>query len=141
MILVRSFAACAALSISLLAVGCDQVATDELEPTSVQTLSAEEQGLVDFLADHELSTEEVLDVECGLRSDSARNIDRFRRGPDDVYGTEDDREIDSEDTLDSIRQVGPATIDRLYDCAEDLDYMDDEVEDFDDQGDDCDGDC
>ena len=140
MFLIRPLLALTALA--ALSLGCDHVdVTDELPPSSTP-LTVEERGLVDFLADHELSTEEVLDVECGLRSNAAHSIDRYRRGPDERYGTDDDREIDSEQTLDAIHQVGPATIDQLYDCAEELGYIDDDLED-DDLEDDtrCDDDC
>lgn len=133
MFLIRPAAAVAALlSITTLASGCDTVPTDDgLDAEPSPALSIEEQGLVDFLADYELSSEDVLDHECGLRSDAARNIDRFRRGPDERYGTDDDRTIDSELTLDSIRQVGPTTIDQVYDCAETLGYIADELDDDD----------
>lgn len=134
MFLIRPLAALVAATI--LCVGCDHVdVTEDLQPSS--TLTIEEQGLVDFLADYELSTEEVLDVECGLRSNAARNIDRYRRGPDERYGTDDDREITSEEILDAIHQVGPSTIEQLYDCAEELGYVDDELDDDELDDDEC----
>jgi hypothetical protein len=102
-----------------LVLGCD--GTNPLEPTWFR--SAEEDGLVAFLADHEVSTQQVLDIDCALRSDSAGYIDDFRTGPDEQYGTADDQVIDSEATLDSIYFVGPATIARLYDCAEEFGYI------------------
>lgn len=85
--------------------------------------SSAEAGLVAFLADHEVSTLHVLDVDCALRSDSAGHIDDFRAGPDAQHGTADDQVIDSEATLDSIYFVGPATIARLYECAEAFGYV------------------
>ena len=107
---------------SLLCTACDTTPVDvesELVATTLRT-TAEEQGLLDFLADHEVSTEDVLDDDCAIRSDSAKHIDRFRTGQDKTYGTADDQVIDSEATLDSIHMVGPWTIEQLYTCAEDL---------------------
>ncbi|MCA9656165.1 MAG: hypothetical protein KC501_40045 [Myxococcales bacterium] len=132
MFLIRPLMALVAMS--FLSSGCDHVdvSSDGLpEPTSSELSSPREDALVDFLADYELSSEELLDEECGLRSDAANNIDRYRRGPDERYGTDDDRTIDSELALDSIRQVGPSTIEQLYACAEAFGYAaecDDELD-------------
>ncbi|MCX4247886.1 hypothetical protein [Paraliomyxa miuraensis] len=102
----------------ILVIGCD------VEPSSsMRFRSAAEDGLVAFLGDHEVSTQDVLDFDCALRSDTARYIDDFRTGPDELYGTADDQVIDSEATLDSIYFVGPASIAKLYDCAELFGYI------------------
>lgn len=123
---IRPWVALAALLLP--SVACDPATNDGLSSEPTELRPATEQGLIELLADYHLSTEEVLDLECGLRSNAARNIDRFRRGPDERYGTEDDRTIDSERTLDSIDQVGPTTIEQLYACAEDLGYIDDDCD-------------
>ena len=112
------------LAASPLCLGCD-VEPDEgeaLGPLALRTGDAEA-GLVAFLADYEISTQAVLDVDCAIRSDSAAYIDQYRRGDDHDYGTADDQLIDSEATLDSIYFVGPSTIDRLYECAEAFGYV------------------
>ncbi|MEX1363619.1 MAG: hypothetical protein AB1Z98_10855 [Nannocystaceae bacterium] len=118
--------ALAALLLPLAA--CNPATNDGLSSEPTELRPASEQGLIELLGDYHLSTEEVLDLECGLRSNAARNIDRFRRGPDERYGTDDDRIIDSERTLDSIEQVGPTTIEQLYACAEELGYIDDDCD-------------
>ena len=41
----------------------------------------------------------VLDIDCGIRSDAARNIIAHRDGPDGTPGTSDDNLFDSEDEL------------------------------------------
>lgn len=108
------------VSTTLSVLGCD-AAPVEVRP-QLRTATPEE-GLVAFLADHEVSTQQVLDVDCALRSDTAAYIDDFRTGPDEQYGTADDQVIDSEATLDSIYFVGPWSIAQLYDCAEAFGYI------------------
>ena len=74
--------------------------------------AAEEAGMVAFLADTAVSTRDVLDFDCGLYSDSAKHIDLYRQGKAGGDGS-----IDSEAELDSVHQVGPATIDAVYACT------------------------
>jgi hypothetical protein len=104
-----------------LALGCDPSPVSDHAP--VFRNSSDEAGLTSFLNDYEVSTEQVLDDACAIRSDSAKHIDKFRRGQDNDYGTDDDQLIDSEATLDSIHMVGPATIARLFECAEAFGYI------------------
>jgi hypothetical protein len=111
-----------------LLLGCDPVAVDDEspgrpQPASFRASAEEEAGLVAFLADYQVSTLQVLDFDCALRSDTAGYIEDFRTGPDEQHGTADDQVIDSEATLDSIYFVGPASITRLYECAEAFGYM------------------
>jgi hypothetical protein len=108
---------------SILAFGCNIESSDEVSVSSSALIT--EAGLVAFLGDYNVSTLSVLDFDCAIRSDSARNIDYYRRGFDLVYGTADDRTIDSEAELDSIFMVGPWTIAQLYSCAESYGYGDD----------------
>jgi hypothetical protein len=104
---------------STLAFGCNIESADE---ASTSTSAITEAGLVEFLNAYTVSTLHVLDFDCAIRSDSARYIDDYRRGPDLAYGTADDRTIDSEAELDSIYMVGPWTIDQLGTCAETFGY-------------------
>lgn len=81
-------------------------------------------GMLAFVNDYAVSTRDVLDFDCALYSDTAMHIDKYRSGKDKTYGTSDDRTIDDEAELDGIHQVGPASIDALYDCAEVFGYID-----------------
>jgi len=105
---------------STLAFGCNIESGDEVGLSTSAIIT--EAGLVEFLGDYNVSTLPVLDFTCALRSDSARNIDNYRQGADLIYGTADDRTIDSEAELDSIYMVGPWTITQLYTCAEGFGY-------------------
>jgi len=105
---------------SSLALGCDTEPADLGSDASAFRIA--EADLMAFLNDYGVSTQSVLDFECAIRSDAAQNIDLYRRGTDGVYGTGDDRTIDSEVELDSIYRVGPATITLLYTCAEEFGY-------------------
>ena len=82
-----------------------------------------EVGMLAFVNDHPVSTFEVLDDDCSLYSNAATNIDEYRAGDDLIYGTADDRTLQSEEELDAISRVGPATIAALYACAESFGYI------------------
>lgn len=80
-------------------------------------------GLLSFLNDGEIASFQTLDVLCGLGSDSADLLVSHRDGPDGVPGTADDRPFESQAEVENVRRVGPWTIRRLVDCAEDLGYL------------------
>jgi hypothetical protein len=82
-----------------------------------------EQGLVDFLNAWAISTIDVLDHECGLRSDSAVEIDLFRAGPSGTYGDGDDARFGSEADVLAVPMVGVASLERLYVCAYDSGFI------------------
>ncbi|RME29977.1 MAG: hypothetical protein D6806_00735 [Deltaproteobacteria bacterium] len=81
-------------------------------------LVADRDGLLAFVNDPYLATFDRLDGECGLRSDSARNIVAHRDGQDGRHGTGDDDPFNDLQELDSLPMVGLDTIGALYTCAE-----------------------
>lgn len=86
--------------------------TDDVEPDSqLAALSAgPSQGLVDFVNDETSTDMHRLDVECAIRSDSARNILAAR-----PFATAE--------AIDDVRMVGPWTMRRLTNCAWLFGYM------------------
>ena len=74
-------------------------------------------GLLTFVNDAGAVDVDLLNVECGLRADSAANIVRHRDGPDGVAGTCDDDPFGSLPELDGVHMVGDWTLDQLYICA------------------------
>ncbi len=74
--------------------------------------SAEAVGVLRFL-NGPAADVETLDIDAALDVRAARNIVARVRGADAVLGTADDRLLVSIADLDSVSQVGPATIDRL----------------------------
>ena len=85
--------------------------------------TSEEIAALAFLKDHASATFDVLDVDCGLRSDAAASIVAHRNGPDGVPGTADDDPIDSLQELDSIYRVGETTIQQVITCADSFGYL------------------
>ena len=79
--------------------------------------STAEQGLVGFLNAWAISSVDVLDEVCGLRSDSAVEIDVYRAGPGGQYGDGDDALFASEADVMAVNMVGEKSLERLYDCA------------------------
>jgi len=80
-------------------------------------LTMTEEGGVLRLVNDAATTSTVLDVNCALYADSARNIIRQRDGKDKVYPSKDDLPYESIAQLDAVPEVGPATITSLRDCA------------------------
>lgn len=79
-------------------------------------------GLIDFLND--ASTDfEVLDLDVGLDRRAAGNLISHRNGGDDVYGTSDDDLFSSVREVDSVRWVGPRSIERMVKFAEALGFV------------------
>ena len=79
-------------------------------------------GLLDFLNDP--STDfDVLDRDAALDRRAAGNLISHRNGGDDIYGTSDDDLFSSVREVDSVRWVGPRSIERMVDFAESLGFV------------------
>lgn len=85
-------------------------------------LFADEPGLLAFVNDAE-TTLEILDVDCAIRSDSARNVIKARDGRDKIAGTEDDATFGSIRDLEAVKMVGIWTLGQLYNCADNFGYL------------------
>ncbi|MDF1564580.1 MAG: hypothetical protein P1V51_16160 [Deltaproteobacteria bacterium] len=98
---------------------CFPAADDDATPPAVGRYSAETQsGLLAFLNDQVETDQRRLDVDCGLRADTAENLIRHRDGLDGLVGTEDDDLYESVDEVDAVGGVGPASLEKLLQCAE-----------------------
>ena len=116
--------AAAILALALASCGTDESwyqgtsGTDEtVDETSFGLSAYEENGFLAFMNDQQETTFERLDLDCALRSDSARNIIDARDGLDRVPGTADDHIFRSTQEIDAVHMVGPWTMGRLYECA------------------------
>jgi len=108
----RNITAAAILALTLVSCSADDPAA-----RAVFGLTAyEEQGLLAFMNDP-ATTFERLDLDCAIRSDSARNIINTRDGRDGLPGTADDTLFKSAQEIDDVFMVGPWTMGRLYECA------------------------
>jgi len=94
-----------------------EVSLAEDEAQAVSVAMVDEFGFFAFLNDAG-TTFDLLDVDCAIRSDSARQIIKHRDGRDKTLGTADDDLFESVAELDSVPMVGGWTIDRLYECAD-----------------------
>jgi len=81
-----------------------------------------DQGLLDFLNDQVETNETVLDIDCAIRSDSAKHIIKHRDGKDKTPFTADDDLFDSVQEVDNVKMVGSWTIDQLITCAQTRGY-------------------
>lgn len=84
--------------------------------------SADQAGLLRFVNAPE-TTFERLDVDCALRSDSARNIIKHRNGTDKLLGTADDDPFETVEELDGVSMVGEWTMEMLLACAQDFGFV------------------
>ena len=73
-------------------------------------------GLLDFL-NAEATTQNVLDYTVGLDRRAAGNLIAHRDGGDRKWGTSDDDIYNTVDEVDSVRFVGPKTLDRMVGYA------------------------
>lgn len=89
--------------------------------TTAAVQSADEAAALAFLNDR-LTNFDVLDTDCNLRSDSARQIMKYRDGQDKTPGTDDDNLFDSLEELDAVHMVGQWTIDQIKACADSFGY-------------------
>ncbi len=115
---------------TFLAVGCSSAGSErDLRSESLvgqsaeQIQTAEDVAVLAFVNDQQVATLEVLDVDCALRSDGAKNILTVRDGFDGVAGTADDNLFDSVAELDGVPRVGAKTLAQLIECADSYGYM------------------
>jgi len=73
-------------------------------------------GLLDFLNDAATDFE-VLDLDVGLDRRAAGNLISHRNGGDDLFGTSDDDLFSSVREVDSVRWVGPRSIEHMVEFA------------------------
>jgi len=90
--------------------------------TTAAVQSADEAATLAFVNDQALTTFDVLDSDCGLRSDTAQKIIAHRDGADGVAGTADDNLFDDLAELDAVFLVGPAALLQLKACADSFGY-------------------
>jgi hypothetical protein len=90
--------------------------------TTAAVQSADEAAALAFLNDQQLTTFDLLDTDCGLRSDSAQQIIKYRDGLDNTPGTADDNLFDTIAELDTVHRVGQWTIDQVKACADSFGY-------------------
>lgn len=105
-----------------LAAGCAHPHERQTSESSGAMQTADEVSVLAFLNDQQNVTFETLDEECGLRSDSARNIIKHRDGNDKTPGTADDNLFDTMEELDDVSMVGETSLYRLTVCAESYGY-------------------
>ena len=98
---------------------------EEFQLGQKELVLSEEARFMAFLNDAG-TTVELLDTDCGIRSDSAKKIVQYRDGKDKIFGTPDDNLIDSEAELLEISMVGPWTRDQLFECAIAFGWLDEE---------------
>ncbi|MBW2457830.1 MAG: hypothetical protein JRI68_25215 [Deltaproteobacteria bacterium] len=104
--------------------GCTQPTEGEqIQNATAQVKSGKELAVLALLNDRQTATFDVLDVDCAIRKDAARNIIVHRDGQDETPDTADDDLFDSVSELDSVSQVGEWTIDQLTQCADHFGFM------------------
>jgi hypothetical protein len=111
-------------AITVCAGGC-AVAMEEGDPETGAALEisvAQSAGILAFVNDPS-TTFTRLDVDCGLYSDSARKIIKHRDGKDKDYPSADDNRFDDLAELDSVPQVGPATMESIAACAQAFGFL------------------
>jgi len=84
--------------------------------------SPEAIGLLDFLNDAS-TTQDVLDNEIGLDARAASNLISHRDGLDRLHGSDDDNPFDNLAEVDAVPWVGPTTMERLLDYADDQGFV------------------
>lgn len=63
---------------------------------------------------------ELLDIDCGLHADAARNLIAHRDGPDGKHGTADDDLFHSLEEVDAVPQMGIWNVNKLLSCPDRL---------------------
>jgi len=63
---------------------------------------------------------ELLDIDCGLHADAARNLIAHRDGPDGEFGTADDDLFHSLEEVDAVPQMGIWNVNKLLSCPDRL---------------------
>jgi len=105
--------------VAFAAVGCAVPAGEDegAVATAADALTSVENSGILRLVNDKGTTLTVLDVDCALYADSARNIIRYRDGKDKVFPSADDNLYDTIAELDAVPEVGPATLTALRNCA------------------------
>jgi hypothetical protein len=80
-------------------------------------------GLLAFLNDQDAVSQDLLDKDCGIRSNAAANLIDHRDGPDRLTGTADDDLFESLAQVEETNWVGPWTMQQLYLCANQHGYL------------------
>jgi hypothetical protein len=114
--------------LSLTLVGCVTNDLDTWEgdvsasPMGIVSGTPESIGLIDFLNDQ--STDfDLLDLDVGLDRRAAGNLISHRNGGDDMFGTSDDDLFSSVREVDSVRWVGPRSIEKMVEFAVALGFV------------------
>lgn len=112
---------------ALLVAGCgapsDEGQTeDHWTESTPHRQGAEEIGLLALVNDYDQATQQVLDEDCAIRSDAARNIIAHRDGADQSPQTADDDRFDTIEELEGVLRVGERTLELLLACAEGRGY-------------------
>lgn len=78
--------------------------------------SVPELKMLELINDQGYTDLEVLDIDCGLHADAARNLLAHRDGPDGVQGTDDDNLFHSLEEVDAVPQMGIWNVNKLLVC-------------------------
>jgi DNA uptake protein ComE-like DNA-binding protein len=94
---------------------CANVATDT--ETDRLVISPVEVSAVLELVNDKETTAQFLDIEVGLEARAANNIIATRNGADGVFPSADDHTFDSLEEIETVKNVGASTMERLRDYA------------------------
>jgi hypothetical protein len=75
-----------------------------------------ELDMLQLLNDQTYADLELLDIDCGLHADAARNLIAHRDGPDGETGTADDNLFHSLAEVDDVPQMGIWNVNKLMSC-------------------------
>lgn len=78
--------------------------------------SLPELDMLQLLNDQPYADLELLDIDCGLHADAARNLIAHRDGPDGEHGTADDNLFHSLEEVDAVPQMGIWNVNKLMSC-------------------------
>jgi hypothetical protein len=79
-----------------------------------------ELDMLSLINDQAYTDVQVLDIDCGLHADAARNLIAYRDGPDGVPGTADDNLFHSVEEVDAVPQMGIWNVNQLMMCPDRL---------------------
>jgi hypothetical protein len=111
--------AAALLTLAALGTGCMD---DSGYGSYTGSVQAGELGVLALVNDRTTDLE-LLDIDCELRADAARNILAHRDGEDGAANTSDDDLFDDLAELDGVSRVGPSALGLLEDCADRLGFV------------------
>lgn len=78
--------------------------------------SVPELEMLKLINDQGYTDLELLDIDCGLHADAARNLLIHRDGPDGEQGTADDNLFHSLEEVDAVPQMGIWNVNKLMSC-------------------------